>query len=32
MFTVKDKEGIEDRKSSLKMLIFPSKSQLGSKF
>jgi hypothetical protein len=31
-FKVKVKEGIEDRKSSLKMLIFPSNCQLGSKF
>ena len=28
---VKDKEGIEDQKSSLKMLIFPSNCQFGSK-
>jgi hypothetical protein len=31
-FSVKVKEGIEDRKSSSKMLIFPSNCQLGSKF
>jgi len=31
-FRVKDKEGIEDQKSSLKMLIFPSNCQFGSKF
>jgi len=31
-FRVKDKEGIEDPKSSLKMFIFPSNCQLGSKF
>ena len=31
-FRVKDKEGIEDPKSSLKMLIFPSNCQFGSKF
>jgi len=29
---VKGKEGIEDQKSSLKMLIFPSNCQFGSKF
>jgi hypothetical protein len=29
---VKDKERIEDPKSSLKMLIFPSNCQFGSKF
>jgi len=32
MFRVKDKEGIEDPKSSLKMLISPSNCQFGSKF
>jgi hypothetical protein len=31
-FRVKDKEGIEGEKSSLKMLIFPSNCQFGSKF
>ena len=31
-FRVKDKEGIEDPKSSLKMLIYPSNCQFGSKF
>jgi hypothetical protein len=31
-FKVKDNEGIEDPKSSLKMLIFPSNCQFGSKF
>jgi hypothetical protein len=31
-FSVKGKEGIEDRKSSSKMLIFPSNCQLGSEF
>ena len=31
-FRVKDKEGIEYPKSSLKMLIFPSNGQFGSKF
>jgi len=31
-FRVKDKEGIEDPKSSLKMLIFPSNCQFSSKF
>ena len=31
-FRVKDKEGIKDPKSSLKMLIFPNNSQFGSKF
>ncbi len=31
-FRVKDKEGIEDPKSSLKMLIFPSNCRFGSKF
>ena len=31
-FRVKDKEGSEDPKSSLKMLIFPSNCQFGSKF
>ena len=31
-FTVKDKEGIEELKSSLQMLIFPSNYQFGSKF
>jgi hypothetical protein len=31
-FRVKDKEGIEGQKSSLKMLIFPSNCQFGSKF
>jgi hypothetical protein len=30
--TVKDKEGIKDPKSSLKMLIFPNYRQFGSKF
>ncbi len=30
-FRVKDKEGIEDPKSSFKMLIFPSGCQFGSK-
>jgi hypothetical protein len=29
---VKDKEGIEERKTSLKMLIFPSCCQFGYKF
>jgi hypothetical protein len=32
MFRVKDKEGIKDPKSSLKMLIFPNDCQFGSKF
>jgi hypothetical protein len=31
-FRVKDKEGIEDSKSSLKMLISPNNCQFGSKF
>jgi hypothetical protein len=31
-FRVKDKEGIKDPKSSLKMLIFPNNGQFGSKF
>ena len=31
-FRVKDKEGIKDPKSSLKMLIFPNNCQYGSKF
>ena len=31
-FRVKDKEGIKDPKSSLKMLIFPNNCQFGSKF
>ena len=31
-FRVKDKEGIEDPKSSFKMLIFPSNCQFSSKF
>jgi hypothetical protein len=31
-FRVKDKEGIEDPKSSLKMLISPSNCQFSSKF
>jgi hypothetical protein len=31
-FRVKDKEGIEDPKASLKRLIFPSNYQFGSKF
>jgi hypothetical protein len=31
MFTVKDKEGIEGSKSSLKMIIFPSNCQFSSK-
>jgi len=31
-FKVKDKEGIEDPKSSLKIFISPSNCQLGSKF
>jgi hypothetical protein len=31
-FRVKDKEDIEDPKSSSKMLIFPSNCQFGSKF
>jgi hypothetical protein len=31
-FRVKDKEGIKDPKSSLKMLTFPYNCQLGSKF
>jgi hypothetical protein len=31
-FRVKGKEGIEDPKFSLKVLIFPSNCQLGSKF
>ena len=31
-FRVKDKETIEDPKSSLKMLIVPSNCQFGSKF
>ncbi len=31
-FKVKDKGGIEDPKSSFKMLIFPSNCQFGSKF
>jgi len=31
-FRVKDKEGIEDPKSSLQMFIFPSNFQFGSKF
>jgi len=31
-FRVKDKEGIEDPKSSFKMRIFPSNGQFGSKF
>jgi hypothetical protein len=30
-FRVKDKEGIKDPKSSLKMLIFPNNCQYGSK-
>jgi len=30
-FRVKDKEGIEDPKSSIKMFIFPSNCQFGSK-
>jgi len=29
-FRVKDKEGIKDQKSSLKMLIFPNNCQFGS--
>ncbi len=32
VFRVKDKVGIEDPKSSLKMLIFPNNCQFGSKF
>jgi hypothetical protein len=32
MFRVKDKEGIEESKFSLDMLIFPSNCQFGSKF
>ena len=31
-FRVKDKEGIKDPKSSLKMLISPNNCQFGSKF
>ncbi len=31
-FRVKDKEGIKDLKSSLKMLIFPNNCQFGFKF
>ena len=31
-FRVKDKEGIEDPKSSLQMFIFPSNCQFGFKF
>ena len=31
-FRVKDKEGIKDPKSSLKMLIFPNNCQFGTKF
>ncbi len=31
-FRVKDKDGIEGPKSSLKMLIFPNNCQFGSKF
>jgi hypothetical protein len=31
-FRVKDKEGIKDPKSSLKMLIFPNNCQFASKF
>ena len=31
-FRVKDKEGIEDLKSSLQMLLFPGNCQFGSKF
>jgi hypothetical protein len=31
-FRVKDKEGIKDPKSALKMLISPNNSQFGSKF
>ncbi len=31
-FRVKDKEGIKDPKSSLKMLIFPNNCQFGSNF
>ncbi len=31
-FRVKDKEGIEDPKSSFEMLIFPSNCQFNSKF
>jgi hypothetical protein len=31
-FRVKDKEGIEDLKASLKRLIFPSNCEFGSKF
>jgi len=31
-FRVKDKEGIEDPKSSIKMLIVPSNCQFGFKF
>jgi hypothetical protein len=31
-FRVKDKNGIEGPKSSLKMLIFPNNCQFGSKF
>jgi len=31
-FRVKDKEGIKDRKSSLKMLVLPNNCQSGSKF
>jgi hypothetical protein len=31
-FRVKDKEGIKDLKSLLKMLIFPNNCQFGSKF
>ncbi len=32
MFRVKDKDGIEDPKPSLKTLIFPNNCQFGSKF
>jgi hypothetical protein len=32
MFRVKDKEGIKDPKSSLKMLISPNNCQFGCKF
>jgi hypothetical protein len=31
-FRVKDKKGIKDPKSSIKMLIFPNNSQFGCKF
>jgi hypothetical protein len=31
-FRVKDKEGIKDPKSSLKMIILPNNCQFGSKF